>query len=155
MRIFCELRYEQWAKCPLVLYAKPSNKVYMVHNVLSSTRHFVVVYWQMDAHFSLLIWCTKDRKSKRKNYSSSTIARAILILLFFVYVVSLLFTFKQRLDFHRYCMYLRYMYAFTSKKQISKRLLTGDHKRTFPLSKRELHLHESERVSTNARSSNF
>ena len=32
MRIFCELRrrgeekYEQWAKCPLVLYAKPSNK---------------------------------------------------------------------------------------------------------------------------------
>ena len=42
MRIFCELRvfflapaglgnwYEQWAKCPLVLYAKPSNKRFII-----------------------------------------------------------------------------------------------------------------------------
>ena len=30
--------------------------------------------------------------------------------------------------------------AFTSKKQVSKGLLTGDQKRTFLLSKRELHL---------------
>ena len=36
VRIFCELRrgeekYEQWAKCPLVLYAKPSNKSLLFH----------------------------------------------------------------------------------------------------------------------------
>ena len=36
MQIFCELRsrgeekYEQWAKCPLVLYAKPSNKRFII-----------------------------------------------------------------------------------------------------------------------------
>ena len=35
MRIFCVLRrgeekYEQWAKCPLVLYAKPSNKRFII-----------------------------------------------------------------------------------------------------------------------------
>ena len=36
---------------------------------------------------------------------------------------------------------ITYMYlAFTSKKQVSKGLLTGDQKRTFLLSKRELHL---------------
>ena len=35
MRIFCELRgikkkFEQWAKCPPVLYAKPSNKGFTI-----------------------------------------------------------------------------------------------------------------------------
>ena len=36
---------------------------------------------------------------------------------------------------------ITYMYlAFTSKKQVSKGLLTGDQKRTFLLSKRELRL---------------
>ena len=45
---------------------------------------------------------------------------------------------------------ITYMYlAFTSKKQVSKGLLTGDQKRTFSLSKRELRLRESERVSYN------
>ena len=45
--------------------------------------------------------------------------------------------------------------AFTSKKQVSKGLLTGDQKRTFSLSKHELRLCESERVSPNARSLDF
>ena len=40
--------------------------------------------------------------------------------------------------------------AFSSKKQVSKGLLTGDQKRIFSLSKCKLHLHESERVSPNA-----
>ena len=47
-------------------------------------------------------------------------------------------------------MYLKYMYAFTSIKEVSKGLLTADNKRTLSLSKRELRLHESERVSPNA-----
>ena len=48
---------------------------------------------------------------------------------------------------------ITYMYlAFTSKKQVSKGLLTGDQKRTFSLSKPKLCLHESEQVSPNARS---
>ena len=42
--------------------------------------------------------------------------------------------------------------AFTSKKHISKGLLTGDKKRTFSFSKRELRLRESKRVSPNAQS---
>ena len=51
---------------------------------------------------------------------------------------------------------ITYMYlAFTSKKQVSKGLLTGDQKRTFSLSKRELRLGESRRVSPNARSHDF
>ena len=51
---------------------------------------------------------------------------------------------------------ITYMYlAFTSKKQVSKGLLTGDQKRTFSLSKRELRLGESKRVSPNARSRDF
>ena len=51
---------------------------------------------------------------------------------------------------------ITYMYlAFTSKKQVSKGLLTGDQKRTFPLSKRELRLRESEQVSPNAWSRDF
>ena len=51
---------------------------------------------------------------------------------------------------------ITYMYlAFTSKKQVSKGLLTGDQKRTFSLSKRELRLGESRRVSPNARSRDF
>ena len=45
--------------------------------------------------------------------------------------------------------------AFSSKKQVSKGLLTGDQKRTFSLSKRKLCLYESERVSPNARSGDF
>ena len=45
---------------------------------------------------------------------------------------------------------ITYMYlAFTSKKQVSKGLLTGDQKGTFSLSKRELRSRESERVSPN------
>ena len=49
-----------------------------------------------------------------------------------------------------------YMYlAFTSKKQVSKGLVTGDQKRTFSLSQRKLRLCESERVSPNARSRDF
>ena len=48
---------------------------------------------------------------------------------------------------------ITYMYlAFTSKKQVSKGLLTGDQKRTFSLSKPKLCLRESEQVSPNARS---
>ena len=48
---------------------------------------------------------------------------------------------------------ITYMYlTFTSKKHVSKGQLTGDKKRTFSLSKRELHLRESERVSPNAQS---
>ena len=48
---------------------------------------------------------------------------------------------------------ITYMYlTFTSKKQVSKGLLTGDQKRTFSLSKPKLRLRESERVSPNARS---
>ena len=51
---------------------------------------------------------------------------------------------------------ITYMYlAFTSKKHVSKGLLTGDQKRTFSLSKRELRLRESERDSPNARSRDF
>ena len=51
---------------------------------------------------------------------------------------------------------ITYMYlTFTSKKQVSKGLLTGEQKQTFSLSKRELCLHESERVSPNARSRDF
>ena len=45
--------------------------------------------------------------------------------------------------------------AFTSKKQVSKGLLTGDQKRTFSLSKHELRLRESERVSPNVWSRDF
>ena len=48
---------------------------------------------------------------------------------------------------------ITYMYlAFTSKKHVSKGLLTGDKKRTFSFSKREIRLRESERVSPNAQS---
>ena len=48
---------------------------------------------------------------------------------------------------------ITYMYlAFTSKKQVSKGLLTGDQKRTFSLSKPKLCLRKSEQVSPNARS---
>ena len=51
---------------------------------------------------------------------------------------------------------ISYMYlAFTSKKQVLKGLLQGNQKRTFALSKRELHLRESERVSPNTRSGDF
>ena len=51
---------------------------------------------------------------------------------------------------------ITYMYlAFTSKKQVSKGLLTGDQKQTFSHSKRELRLCESKRVSPNARSRDF
>ena len=51
---------------------------------------------------------------------------------------------------------ITYMYlAFTSKKHVSKALLTGDKKQTFSLSKRELCLRESERVSPNAQSRDF
>ena len=51
---------------------------------------------------------------------------------------------------------ITYMYlAFTSKKQVSKGLLTGDQKGTFSLSKRELCLGESKRVSPNAMSRDF
>ena len=51
---------------------------------------------------------------------------------------------------------ISYMYlAFTSKKQVLKGLLRGNQKRTFSLSKRELRLRESERVSPNARSGDF
>ena len=51
---------------------------------------------------------------------------------------------------------ITYMYlAFTSKKQVSKGLLTGDQNRTFSLSKHELRLRESERVSPNARNGDF
>ena len=51
---------------------------------------------------------------------------------------------------------ITYMYlAFTSKKHVSERLLTGDQKQTFSFSKRELHLRESGRVSPNVRSSDF
>ena len=51
---------------------------------------------------------------------------------------------------------ITYMYlAFTSKKQVSKGLLTGDQKQTFSHSKRELRLRESKRVSPNARSRDF
>ena len=43
---------------------------------------------------------------------------------------------------------ITYMYFdFTSKKQVSKGLLTGDQKRTFLLSKRELCLHELKHLS--------
>ena len=45
--------------------------------------------------------------------------------------------------------------AFSSKKQVSKGLLTGDQKRAFSLSKRKLRLYESEQVSPNARSGDF
>ena len=51
---------------------------------------------------------------------------------------------------------ITYMYlAFTSKKQVSKALLTGDQKRTFSLSKRELRSRKSKQVSPNARSRDF
>ena len=40
-------------------------------------------------------------------------------------------------------MYLMYMYAFTTKNQVSESLLRGDHSRLFSLSKCELHLNES------------
>ena len=46
---------------------------------------------------------------------------------------------------------ITYMYlAFTSKKQVSTGLLTGDQKRTFLFSKHELRSCKSERVSPNA-----
>ena len=51
---------------------------------------------------------------------------------------------------------ITFMYlAFTSKKQVSKELLTGDQKRTFSLSKPELRLRESEQISPSARSRDF
>ena len=40
-------------------------------------------------------------------------------------------------------MYRMYMYAFTTKNQVSESLLRGDHSRLFSLSKCELHLNES------------
>ena len=64
-------------------------------------------------------------------------------------------TFKWRLSFHRYYIYLSYMYASTSKKQVSKGLLTGDHKWTFSPSNSKLRLHESKRVSPKARDGPF
>ena len=52
---------------------------------------------------------------------------------------------------------ITYMYlTFTSKKQVSKGLLTGDQKGTFSLSKRDqLRSRESERVSPNEQSRDF
>ena len=56
-----------------------------------------------------------------------------------------------------YCLKaITYMYlASTSKKQVSKALLTGDQNRTFSISKRELRLRKSKQVLPNARSRDF
>ena len=52
-------------------------------------------------------------------------------------------------------MYHTYMYAFTFEKQVSEGLLRGEHSSSSSLSKRELRLHENERVSPNARNDDF
>ena len=113
----------------------------------------VIVYFQTGVLFLPLVWRTNDGKSKR--ITTVPCARAILLRSFLVWVVALLFTFKRRLNFHHYCMYHTYMYAFTSEKQVSEGLLRGDHSSSSSLSKREFRLHENERVSPNARNGDF
>ena len=114
------LMYERWkVKKELCSYiAWPI----LIHTVVSSTNHFIIVYFQMEAHFQPLIWNTNNGKSKRimAGHCTSDITTVVSWMSYFVMV-----TFKQRLNFH--CYYMNLTYAFNSKKQVSK----GDHTRTF------------------------
>ena len=53
-----EEKYEQWAKCPHVLYAKPSNKVYILTSAIikPSNKRFIIplqkkIIWQLASIF--------------------------------------------------------------------------------------------------------
>ena len=112
------------------------------YNYLHS--RLVIVRFQTEALFTASLM--QERWKVKKNYGCILCASNINTVVSSMSCFVVVYFLKA----------ITYMYlAFTSKKQVSKGLLTGDQKRTFLLSKREPRLRESERVSPNARSSDF
>ena len=112
------------------------------YNYLRS--RLVIVRFQTEALFTASLM--QERWKVKKNYGCILCASNINTVVSSMSCFVVVYFLKA----------ITYMYlAFTSKKQVSKGLLTGDQKRTFLLSKREPRLRESERVSPNARSSDF
>ena len=101
----------------------------------------VIVHFQTETLFTASL--TYERWKVKKNYGCTLCTSDINMV-----VSSELFRCCLLSNGGSIFTAITYMYfAFTSKKQVSKGLLTRDQKQTFLLSKHELCLHELKRLS--------